>query len=110
MLKVDPFSTGANIAAAVVKWGYKLIIVFSELDSPVAALVSVRVRVCMCACASLCVRMLVCVRVGRGLRGAGYLTFHSSRRLVHIAKLFCYVLWSAYRVLIFSCSLRLATD
>ncbi len=37
---VDPFSTGANLAAMVVKWGFKLIIVFSELDSPVAKLVS----------------------------------------------------------------------
>ena len=37
---VDPFSSGANIAAMVVKWGYKLILVFSENDNPVAALVS----------------------------------------------------------------------
>jgi len=37
---VDPFSTGANLAAMAVKWGFKLIIVFSEIDSPVAKLVS----------------------------------------------------------------------
>jgi biotin carboxylase len=29
---VDPFSTGANLAAAVLKWGYKLIIVFSDVE------------------------------------------------------------------------------
>lgn len=38
---VDPFSTGANLAALVAKWGYKLILVFSEKDSPVASLVAV---------------------------------------------------------------------
>ncbi|RYH31113.1 ATP-grasp domain-containing protein [archaeon] len=37
---VDPFSTGANIAATVLKWGYKLILIFSEKDSPVAKLVA----------------------------------------------------------------------
>ena len=37
---VDPFSTGANIAAMVLKWGYKLILIFSEKDSPVAKLVA----------------------------------------------------------------------
>lgn len=37
---VDPFSTGANMAAQVLKWGYKLILVFSEIDSPVAKLVA----------------------------------------------------------------------
>jgi biotin carboxylase len=37
---VDPFSTGANLAAAVVKYGYKLIMVFSELDGPVLKLVA----------------------------------------------------------------------
>jgi biotin carboxylase len=37
---VDPFSTGAMLAANVVKMGYKLILVFSEVDSPVAGLVS----------------------------------------------------------------------
>ncbi|GMI01569.1 hypothetical protein TrLO_g10212 [Triparma laevis f. longispina] len=36
---VDPFSSGAQLAAKVVKLGYKLIMLFSELDSPVAALV-----------------------------------------------------------------------
>lgn len=29
---VDPFSTGANIAATIMKMGYKLILVFSELN------------------------------------------------------------------------------
>lgn len=38
---VDPFSSGANLAAMVLQWGYKLILVFSEMDSPVAKLVSV---------------------------------------------------------------------
>jgi hypothetical protein len=38
---VDPFSSGANLAAMVIKWGFKLILVFSENDNPVAALVSV---------------------------------------------------------------------
>lgn len=37
---VDPFSTGANMAAQVLKWGYKLILIFSEIDSPVAKLVA----------------------------------------------------------------------
>lgn len=37
---VDPFSTGANLAAMVLKYGYKLIMVFSELDSPVSKLVA----------------------------------------------------------------------
>lgn len=37
---VDPFSSGANIAAMVLLWGYKLILVFSEKDSPVANLVT----------------------------------------------------------------------
>lgn len=37
---VDPFSSGANMAAQVLKWGYKLILVFSEKDSPVASLVT----------------------------------------------------------------------
>jgi len=32
---VDPFSTGANLAAEVVKMGFKLVLVFSEVDSPV---------------------------------------------------------------------------
>ena len=38
---VDPFSSGANLAAMVLNWGYKLFLVFSEKDSPVAKLVSV---------------------------------------------------------------------
>jgi len=37
---VDPFSSGANLAAMVVKWGFRLILVFSEQDSPVAKLVA----------------------------------------------------------------------
>ena len=37
---VDPFSTGAHLAALVLKWGYKLILVFSELDGHVANLVA----------------------------------------------------------------------
>lgn len=44
---MDPFSTGANLAAMVVKMGFKLIIVFSELDSPVAKLVSVSILLVM---------------------------------------------------------------
>ena len=35
---IDPFSSGANLAAMVIKMGYKLIICFSENNSPVAAL------------------------------------------------------------------------
>ena len=41
---MDPFSSGANLAAMVVKWGFRLILVFSERDSPVAKLVSVSIR------------------------------------------------------------------
>lgn len=37
---VDPFSSGANLAAMILLWGYKLILVFSEKDSPVQKLVS----------------------------------------------------------------------
>ena len=37
---IDPFSSGANIAAMVLVWGYKLILVFAEQDSPVANLVA----------------------------------------------------------------------
>jgi hypothetical protein len=37
---VDPFSTGANLAAMASSWGYQIILVFSELDSPVAKLVA----------------------------------------------------------------------
>jgi biotin carboxylase len=37
---VDAFSSGANLAALVMEWGYRLVLVFSEKDSPVASLVS----------------------------------------------------------------------
>ena len=37
---MDPFSTGANLAAAVIKWGYRLIIVFSDMESSHQAVVS----------------------------------------------------------------------
>lgn len=37
---VDPFSSGANLAAMAAKWGYRVILVFSEMDSPVAKMVS----------------------------------------------------------------------
>mmetsp|Transcript_8797 Transcript_8797/g.13163 ORF Transcript_8797/g.13163 Transcript_8797/m.13163 type:complete len:979 (-) Transcript_8797:119-3055(-) len=37
---VDPFSTGANLAAMAASMGYRIILVFSEIDSPVAALVA----------------------------------------------------------------------
>jgi hypothetical protein len=37
---VDPFSTGANLAAMAASWGYRVILVFSEVDSPVAKLVA----------------------------------------------------------------------
>ena len=37
---VDAFSSGANLAAMVVEWGYRVILVFSEKDSPVAKLIS----------------------------------------------------------------------
>ena len=37
---VDPFSSGANLAAMVVGMGYRLVLVFSEMDSPVAKLVA----------------------------------------------------------------------
>ena len=37
---VDPFSTGANLAAMAASWGYRVILVFSEIDSPVAKLVA----------------------------------------------------------------------
>ena len=36
---VDPFSTGANLAADVVRMGYRLVLVFSEVDSPVSGFV-----------------------------------------------------------------------
>lgn len=37
---VDPFSSGANLAAMVVGMGYRLVLVFAEMDSPVAKLVA----------------------------------------------------------------------
>jgi len=37
---VDPFSSGANLAAMVVSMGYRLVLVFAEMDSPVAKLVA----------------------------------------------------------------------
>ena len=37
---VDPFSTGANLAATAVQWGYRVILVFSEMDSPVAKMMT----------------------------------------------------------------------
>jgi biotin carboxylase len=37
---VDAFSSGANLAALVVEWGYKLVLVISEQDSPIASLIS----------------------------------------------------------------------
>jgi len=37
---VDPFSTGAALAALASSMGYKVVLLFSERDSPVAALVS----------------------------------------------------------------------
>ena len=37
---IDPFSTGANLAAMVMRMGYRLIICFSERNSPVANLVA----------------------------------------------------------------------
>ena len=37
---VDPYTTGANLAAMVVNWGYRLILVFSDMESPVAKLVA----------------------------------------------------------------------
>jgi hypothetical protein len=37
---IDPFSSGANLAAMVIRMGYKLILAFSEKNSPVAKLVS----------------------------------------------------------------------
>lgn len=37
---VDPFSSGAQVAGYVLKLGHKLIMLFSELDSPVAQMVA----------------------------------------------------------------------
>jgi hypothetical protein len=31
-IQVDPFSTGAHLAAMVLKWGFKLVLVFSAQD------------------------------------------------------------------------------
>jgi hypothetical protein len=42
---VDPFSTGANLAAMAVQWGYRVILVFSEMDCPVAKTVRVNVGI-----------------------------------------------------------------
>ena len=36
---VDPFSSGAMLASRIVELGYKLVMLFSEVDSPVASLV-----------------------------------------------------------------------
>ena len=46
---VDPFSTGAHLAAAVNKAGYHCIRVFSIWDSPVASLVQEGLDVDYCA-------------------------------------------------------------
>lgn len=37
---VDAFSSGANMAAMLSEWGYRLVLVFSEKESPIASLVS----------------------------------------------------------------------
>lgn len=37
---VDPFSTGSNLAALAVEWGYKVILVFSAHDNPIGSLMS----------------------------------------------------------------------
>lgn len=42
---VDPFSTGAHIAAMVAKCGFKLILVFAEVSYPLYPL-----NLCMCIC------------------------------------------------------------
>jgi hypothetical protein len=46
---VDPFSTGAHLAAEVCKNGFKCARVFSVWDSPVAALVQKGLRIDFCA-------------------------------------------------------------
>ena len=46
---VDPFSTGAHLAAEVCKEGYKCVRVFSIWDSPVAALVQKGLDIDYCA-------------------------------------------------------------
>ena len=37
---VDAFSSGANMAAMLSEWGYRLVLVFSEKESPIASLVT----------------------------------------------------------------------
>jgi biotin carboxylase len=37
---VDAFSTGANMAAMLSEWGYRLVLVFSEKESPVKSMIS----------------------------------------------------------------------
>lgn len=37
---VDPFSTGANLAATAVKWGYRVILVVSDMLSPIAKMMA----------------------------------------------------------------------
>ena len=46
---VDPFSTGAHLALAVTRAGYKCVRVFSIWDSPVASLVQEGISVEFCA-------------------------------------------------------------
>lgn len=46
---VDPFSTGAHLAAEVCKQGYRCARVFSVWDSPVAALVQKGLKIDFCA-------------------------------------------------------------
>ena len=46
---VDPFSTGAHLAAEVCKAGYRCARVFSVWDSPVAALVQKGLKIDFCA-------------------------------------------------------------
>ena len=37
---VDAFSSGANLAALTIEWGYKLVLVISETDSPIASMIA----------------------------------------------------------------------
>ena len=37
---VDAFSTGANMAAMLSEWGYRLVLVFSEKESPIKSMIS----------------------------------------------------------------------
>ena len=46
---VDPFSTGAHLALAITRAGYKCVRVFSIWDSPVASLVQEGITVEFCA-------------------------------------------------------------